>query len=360
MNKLLLVFILIANFARTQIVVEYDNMETSSAGYLTAGWWTPAPTAGWFNNAFVSSPNSAVIFGSGNGSSGLEQDWYSLPNITGLNATKQYQIKFRLASYSFSAPTAATRGLDAADYVSVQVSTNGGVSYNTELRITGNSNAQWPYTSTGAINHTSNGVFTNLAAPAGDVYQAPAGVTSTGPTFIMLYLPTNITQVAIDIYCRINSAGEEWWIDNIELLEQTALPVELTMFDAFSSEHGNIITWETSSESNSDYFLIENSTNGEFSENSVIGMKPAAGNSTQLVKYTFIDNDFDQAINYYRLVQVDTDGNFKVYGPISVNNTRQKNLLKTINMLGVECNPNTTTGTYIEVYDDGTMKKVIK
>jgi hypothetical protein len=201
--------------------VYYDNMETFT---WLGDWWTPALTAGFFTNASVSSNQSAVIYGSGNGTSGLEQDWYTLPNITGLNPAYSYRLKFRLASYTFSASTATTRGLDVADYLSVLVSTNGGITYNTELRITGNSNAIWPFTSTGTITHTANGTFTNSAAPTGDVYQAPAGTTTTGPSTIILNLPAGITQVAVDLYCRVNSAGEEFWIDNVELIEIIPTP----------------------------------------------------------------------------------------------------------------------------------------
>jgi hypothetical protein len=201
--------------------VYFDNMETFT---WLGDWWTPALTAGFFTNASVSSNQSAVIYGSGTGTSAIEQDWYSLPNITGLNPSYSYRLKFRLASYTFSSPTAATRGLDVADYLSVQVSTNGGVTYNTELRITGNSNAIWPFTSTGTITHTANGTFTNSAGPTGDVYQAPAGTTTTGPSTIILNLQPNITQVAIDLYCRANSAGEEFWIDNVELIEIIPTP----------------------------------------------------------------------------------------------------------------------------------------
>ena len=79
--------------------------------------------------------------------------------------------------------------------------------------------------------------------------------------------------------------------------------------------------------------------------------------------YTFIDNDFDPAINYYRLVQVDIDGQFKIYGPISINNATDKRVVKLINMMGQEvqeCVPNAMRGMYFEVYDDGTMQKVYK
>jgi hypothetical protein len=341
----------------SQTVIRYDYMETWNWAGL---WWTPAATANWFTNASVSPTESAVLYGAGNGTSIIEQDWYSMPNVTGLNSSKQYQVKFRLASYTFSNPAATTRGVDAADYVSVQVSTNGGVSYVTELRITGNSNAQWSYLATGVINHTANGVFTNSAFPAGDVYQAPAGISTTAPTYITLDLPTGITQVAVDIYCRINSAGEEWWIDNVELIEEAALPIEMVSFEGSNTEQGNLLIWKTASEHNSSHYLIEKSTTGEFTENSVIEIKSAAGNSTELLTYTFVDNDYRSGVNYYRITQVDIDGQFKIYGPVSINNTESvKKIVKIVNALGQEVDE-TTTGVLFEIYEDGTSKKIIR
>jgi hypothetical protein len=363
MKKLILsLFLTFTGMVNSQSIIQYDYMETSSAGYLAGGWWTPAATTGWFNNASVTPTLSAVIYGAGNGTSANEQDWYSMPNITGLNSTHQYKLKFRLASYTFSSPTAATRGLDAADIVEVQVSINGGT-YVSELRITGNANATWPFTSTGTITHTANGAWSGLAAPAGDVYQAPAGATTTGPSTITLNLPLGISSFAVDIFCRTNSAGEEWWIDNIELWDMTpvGLPVEMLSFEGSNTKQGNLIAWKTATEHNSDYYWIERSTTGEFTEKSVIEQVPAAGNSTMEMEYSIIDNDFASAINYYRLVQVDIDGQYKIYGPILIDNTmKQKIVVKTLNMMGQECVPNAQRGMYLEVYDDGTMKKVYK
>jgi hypothetical protein len=360
MKKLLSIFIFLSTFVNAQTVIQFDNMETSSPTYLTAGWFIPAATAGWFNNASVSPTLSAVLYGAGNGTSAIEQDWYVLPNVTGLNPARQYQLKFRLASYTFTGPTAATRGLDAADLLEVQVSTNGGTTYITELRIAGNSNAQWPYTSTGTITHTANGSFTNSLAPTGDVYQAPAGVTTTGPSTVTLNLPLNISQVAIDIFCRANSTAEEWWLDNIQLIEIVPLPVELTLFEGFPTEQGNVIKWQTASEHNSLHYLLERSTTGEFDESNTIQIVQTAGNSTEIIDYVRLDKGYSQTINYYRLVQVDFDGKFEVYGPISINNSfKIKKVIKVVNALGQEVDE-TTTGVLFEVYEDGTSKKIIR
>lgn len=359
MNKLLALFILIANLSFSQTIIRYDYMET----WDWPGLWQNMSNVGWSTSAFVSSDQSAILYGNGNGTSPIEGNTYVLPNVSGLDVTKQYQFRFRLASYTFTNPSAATRGVDIADYVSVLVSTNGGSTYVTELRITGNSNSQFPYTSTGTIMHTANGSFTNSPAPTGDVYQAPAGVNTTGPSTVSLDLPIGITQAAIAIYCRVNSAGEEWWFDNLELVEfpNSTLPVELTYFTIQNTKGANILLWQTASEHNSDYFLVEKSTTGEFNENSIISIKQAAGHSTQLTNYACTDYDYSSEVNYYRLTQVDIDGVYKIYGPISVDNTHsRKEVVKLLNTLGQPVDNTTTPGIYIEVFDDGTSRKIIR
>ncbi len=354
MNKILLVLIFLTGFANAQTIIQYDYMET----WTWPGLWNTSANTGWYTNASVSSNQSAALTGGGNGTSVIEDNWYRLPNVTGLDPTKQYQFRFRLASYTFSNTGAATRGVDAADYVAVQVSTNG-AAYVNELRITGNSNATWPYTATGTITHTANGTFTNSAAPGGDVYQAPSGASTTGPSTITLNLSAGITQVAVDIYCRVNSAGEEWWLDNIELWDMTpvGLPIELISFDGTNTNIGNFLIWKTASEHNTSYYEIQKMQNGIFK---TIAQTPAAGNSNELLTYTFVDNDFDPQINYYQLVQHDNDGYFETFGPISVDNTKQRVVVKVINMLGQTIDPQFESGSYIEIYNDGTMKKVIR
>lgn len=358
-NFIAIIFCLMTCMFKTQTLIEFDRMETSSPLYLSAGWWTPAATAGWFTNASVTPTTSAAIYGLGSGTSTIEQDWYVLPNVTGLNSTHQYQLKFRLASYTFSNTTATTRGVDVADYVDVQVSTNGEISYTSELRITGNSNAQWPYTSTGTITHTANGTYTNSAAPIGDIYQAPAGITTTGPSTITLNLPIGITQVAIDILCRINSAGEEWWIDNIELwdISPIGLPVELIYFEGTEYSNTNLLKWATATEYNSDYFVIEESIDGI--DWKYLTSVQSAGNSTNQINYSYIDYQCN-ALSYYRLLQYDLDGVYKTYGPISIYHAvTDKTVVKYLNMLGQEVSSD-TKGLIIIVYDDGTSEKTIK
>ena len=357
--KLLLLFLLTCVSITAQTVIQYDNMETYSAIYASAGWWTPATTASWATNTSVSPTQSAVIYGVGTGTSGIEQDWYSLPNVTGLIASRVYQLKFKLASRTFTNSTATTRGVDVADYINVQVSRNGGVTYITELRITGNNNSTWPYTSTGVITHTANGTFTNSAAPTGDVYTAPVGNTTTGPSTITLTMPTGITQLAVDIYCRINSAGEEWWIDNIQLLEINPLPIELIEFAGTADNTHNLLTWKTATELNNDYYIIERSIDGTLWQ--VIDKQSGAGTTSSASTYSHRDKTYiSTATNYYRLTQVDFNGNQYTYDPIAIDNKHTNLTISHItNLLGQQVNPD-AVGYLLIHYDTGLVQKVYR
>jgi hypothetical protein len=96
------------------------------------------------------------------------------------------------------------------------------------------------------------------------------------------------------------------------------LPVELIFLSTETSENGNVITWQTGSEINNDYFEIERSFDAKSFE--TIAIKNGAGNSTTILNYSFVDTNSPKSNStnvYYRLKQVDFDGAF-TYSPISV------------------------------------------
>jgi hypothetical protein len=92
------------------------------------------------------------------------------------------------------------------------------------------------------------------------------------------------------------------------------LPVELLSFNASCVEDQNILTWQTASEHNSSHFDIEKSRDGETWD--VIGQQTAAGNSTELLSYQFVDSEKNNSVVYYRLNQVDIDGKNEYFGPV--------------------------------------------
>lgn len=352
-KTIVLLFLVITNLTIGQTLYKFDYIETFDVDW-SGVWWTPAATTNYYTNASVSPTTSAVIYGNGAGTSVYESDWYSFPNLT-VNPNNDYYFTFRLASYRFTS-TSTTRGVDGADYITVQLSTDGGTTYNNELRITGNSNAYWNYNTNSTYTKTANGVLTTIGPSAG------GDRTSTGDGYsvIRLNIPPNTSNIAIDIFARANASGEEWWMDNFELYEivNNPLPVELIYFDGNEYPSFNQLIWSTASEHNSDYFEIERSINGE--DWYVVGSKTASGNSNVKIDYSFLDSFDDFKIHYYRLKQVDYNGQCKIYGPIDLDNTKPiKKIIKYVNMLGQEVHSN-SEGIIYEVYEDGTMKKIIR
>ncbi|MDA0194525.1 MAG: T9SS type A sorting domain-containing protein [Bacteroidetes bacterium] len=100
----------------------------------------------------------------------------------------------------------------------------------------------------------------------------------------------------------------------------TALPVELIAFTGLITERGEaILNWSTAQEINNDYFEIQRSRDGY--EFEVIGSVTGAGSTDRRVDYSFIDTHPYFGLSYYRLKQVDFDGQFEYSNVIWTNNT---------------------------------------
>jgi hypothetical protein len=103
------------------------------------------------------------------------------------------------------------------------------------------------------------------------------------------------------------------------------LPVKLTHFDArLKSDKTAVLNWITQSEQNSDYFIVEKST--DFRNWETIETVVAAGNSNARKTYNANDYNMTAGITYYRLTQVDFDGESKTYDPVSVELTIENTL----------------------------------
>ncbi|MCB9188962.1 MAG: T9SS type A sorting domain-containing protein [Flavobacteriales bacterium] len=84
------------------------------------------------------------------------------------------------------------------------------------------------------------------------------------------------------------------------------LPVELNFFEADCREKGVVVSWQTASEQNSSHFEIYKSFDGV--EFTLVGSIPSAGNSTNNIDYSFVDESVNVADVIYKLVQYDNDG----------------------------------------------------
>ncbi len=93
-----------------------------------------------------------------------------------------------------------------------------------------------------------------------------------------------------------------------EFIASPPLPVEWINFDATFDSRQVKLFWETAQEINNEGFEIEHSTN--LQNWNIIGFEPGIGNSSIKQSYYFLHNNVENGIQYYRLKQIDFDGNF--------------------------------------------------
>lgn len=86
------------------------------------------------------------------------------------------------------------------------------------------------------------------------------------------------------------------------------LPVDWLSFTAERVENTSLLQWETASEENNDYFAIERlNENGYYV---TIGTVDGNGTSSQPHQYSFTDEMPFNGVNYYRIRQVDFNGQY--------------------------------------------------
>tara|TARA_B100000809_G_scaffold178002_1_gene175575 strand:- start:386 stop:1930 length:1545 start_codon:yes stop_codon:yes gene_type:complete len=113
------------------------------------------------------------------------------------------------------------------------------------------------------------------------------------------------------------------------------LPVKLSNFDVFLQENKVEIKWTTASEINNDYFQIERSSNGIKFQ--ILKIIQGAGNSNQVINYSSYDLSPPIGNVYYRVRQIDFDGENKVSDIKSVFNRLEGKLdWKHINESGID------------------------
>ena len=187
-------------------------------------------------------------------------------------------------------------------------------------------------------------------------------VTSNGSVVAVGLSPLSFTPTNNNtLYIHVNTnslCGTVSVCRDVSVTRMSALPVELLSFEGKKQTNSNMLYWSTASEHNTSHFIIEKSVDGF--KWIGIGQVQSAGNSTQKIDYTLEDMDVSQVINYYRLHQYDIDGVDEVFGPIAINNRDRINIIaKRINLAGQEVNEN-ATGIIIEIYEDGSIKRIIR
>tara|TARA_B110000967_G_C18855239_1_gene546846 strand:+ start:778 stop:1566 length:789 start_codon:yes stop_codon:yes gene_type:complete len=196
------------------------------------------------------------------------------------------------------------------------------------------------YTSVGSgTSYTTSVAGTNTASTTITVPKPPAVNATTTITEILLRTPTS-------------GGGYQW---NHACAFNITLPVDLISFEAEREEDNIKLNWSTASEENNDYFEIQKSYDGEVF--TPIGYVDGAGNSNEVLDYSYTDSETNKA--YYRLKQLDYDGEFE-YSDIVVvkGNRREVMSVRYFTLTGVETLKERGS-LIITKYSDGSYTKVM-
>lgn len=150
---------------------------------------------------------------------------------------------------------------------------------------------------------SDTGDFTDLTT-SGTVLKKMTPIVSSSHTVRARVEYDKVTSITGQVY-----GPWRYFTNGINGMSQTPLPVELIQFDAVKLNDDVLLTWKTASEVNNDKFIIQRRTNnGNWIQ---LGDVPGHGTSTNQQDYSFTDENPVKGTNYYRLKQVDFDGNFK-------------------------------------------------
>lgn len=149
--------------------------------------------------------------------------------------------------------------------------------------LNGSTNVDWTWTYTGT---SSGGPFSGSSV---DVSGLPAG--------------TYTFTVEADDFSQCSATPIE---DQVTVIVTCPLPVELINFDVDCEENVNIISWETVSEQNNDYFDLEKSFDGSYFRS--LAIVDGAGTTNHKHNYKIQDFEKNNGTVYYRIRQVDMDG----------------------------------------------------
>ncbi len=167
-------------------------------------------------------------------------------------------------------------------------------------------------------------------------YANTAGTITTASNYGLMSSRANITS---------NFSGNTQYFTKAGFL--APLPIEILNLQAVWANKLNTIanvSWQTVSEINNHYFIIERSYDGSNWEMAGKVFSSAAnGTSNTLLNYVFTDNNIkpinESTIVYYRLKQIDLNANFKIFGPL-------------------ELNRNNTTGFDVNIYPNPAYKTI--
>lgn len=272
------------------------------------------------NNGAACPPFYPAYYVDNTGGSFIEYDGYTVPLTATITTVpcETYQIVIAVADVGDQAYDSAvfleaqsfTAGVDVQ--IGAAASVSGGQSSDVNCEETGYFlfvNDGEPFTEPMTLTFTVSGTALINPIPSSITFQpgessvildveAVAGALGVDPTSVIITLDPDQ-----GCSCDDNNITAELFF-----CAQAMLPVEWLTFNTVLSvdEREVRCNWETLSEQNNDYFVVERSADGTSWVD--LGTVPGNGNSLDLNSYTYLDRSPLQGISYYRIRQVDYNG----------------------------------------------------
>lgn len=152
------------------------------------------------------------------------------------------------------------------------------------------------YSALGGNTGCGNGATDFSEGASGDKWVATFNVLA-GEVYVMV----------IDNYQSSNNPFTlSWNLTSGASLNCSVLPIELISFGGREQRDYNLLQWQTATEIDNDYFILDRSVNGERWDS--IARIEGAGTTSQVRDYEYRDYDLYNGIAYYRLRQRDYNG----------------------------------------------------
>ncbi|MFK7772718.1 MAG: T9SS type A sorting domain-containing protein [Saprospiraceae bacterium] len=162
----------------------------------------------------------------------------------------------------------------------------------------------------GNNNVTANGNLQEDSDLDGTADPGGAEISTTDFTDWTFSIPVTGNSLQVRFIMGQDQGTEGVMLDNIRIEGTVAMPIDLTEFSVRKMEEDKVkINWQTASEENNEYFLIQRSKDGSSWED--IRKVKGAGNSTLTIDYSIVDEKPFSGVSYYRLKQVDFNGDFE-------------------------------------------------
>jgi Secretion system C-terminal sorting domain len=140
---------------------------------------------------------------------------------------------------------------------------------------------------------------------------------------------------------------------NLAFIDGSTLPITLLNFTAQKDGNTSLLQWKVANETNNAYFSVEHSSDGTNFQS--IGQVAGHGTISTEQKYQFTDNNPIKGLNYYRLKQVDYDGNYTYSNVVAVTFENVSDIFKSfpnpaVNVVYLTL-PSSTAKSVINVFD---------